>query len=184
MPNYRRLWVPGGTYFFTVNLLDRNGALLVQHIDPLRAAFRDARAARPFHLAAMVVLPEHLHCVWRLPAGDADNATRWRHIKALFSRSLTDTERRSASRVGKRERGIWQRRFWERCLRDEHDLRAHVDYIHFNPVKHGLVTEVHHWPHSTFHRYVRSGLLAADWGAAAMPTPANGGGKGRELAGD
>ncbi|MBD8526667.1 REP-associated tyrosine transposase [Pseudomarimonas arenosa] len=139
MPNYRRVWVPGGTYFFTVNLLERRRSLLVDHIDALREAFRSARRARPFEVVALVVLPDHLHCVWKLPEGAADNATRWRHIKTLFSRAIPAIERRSARRRVKQERGIWQRRYWERLLRDERDLHHHVDYVHFNPVKHGLV---------------------------------------------
>jgi putative transposase len=164
MSNYRRVWVPGGTYFFTVNLLQRDRSLLVDHLGALRTSFRVARAVRPFDIVAMVVLPEHLHCIWRLPDGDGDNATRWRHIKAMFSRGLPCTERRSVRRMAKQERGIWQRRFWERLLRDEHDLCAHVEYIHFNPVKHGLVARVRDWPYSTFHRYVREGKLPVDWG--------------------
>lgn len=121
MPNYRRVLVPGGTYFFTVNLQQRDRSLLVEHIEHLRGAFRVARAGRPFEIVAAVVLSDHLHCVWRLPEGDADYATRWRHIKSLFSRSLVVTG--SASRRANRcERGIWQRRFWEHCIRDERDL--------------------------------------------------------------
>lgn len=126
MSNYRRVWVPGGTYFFTVKLLERDRALLIEHVATLRAAFQEARAARPFDIVAMVVLPEHLHCIWRLPAGDADNATRWRQIKSRFSRGLPQGERRWAHRIAKNECGIWQRRFCERLVRDEHDLRAHV----------------------------------------------------------
>jgi putative transposase len=166
MPNYRRVWVPGGTYFFTVNLLDRDRALLVEHIAGLRAAFRAATAARPFEIVAIVVLPDHLHCIWRLPEGDADYATRWRYIKASFARSVPRDEPRSPQRRAKRERGIWQRRYWERTLRDERDLRAHVDYIHFNPVKHGHVARVCDWPYSTFHRYVAAGILGTNWGDA------------------
>lgn len=164
MPNYRRAWVPGGTYFFTVNLLERERWLLVDHIDHLRTAFRVAHAARSFDVVAAVVLPDHLHCVWQLPPDDADNATRWRHIKATFSRSLAPVERRSPRRLAKAERGIWQRRYWEHLIRDERDLAAHVDYIHFNPVKHRHVTRVRDWPYSTFHRDVRCGALLADWG--------------------
>jgi putative transposase len=166
MPNYRRVWVPGGTYFFTVNLLERDRALLIDHVCELRSAFRVVRSARPFDVVAMVVLPEHLHCIWRLPADDADNATRWRQIKSLFSRAVPGGERLSARRAAKQERGVWQRRFWERLLRDERDVRTHVDYIHFNPVKHGLVNQVRDWPYSSFHRFVRLGILAADWGVA------------------
>lgn len=152
MPNYRRVRVPGGTYFFTVNLLERDRRLLVEHIGALRQAFATARRARPFEIVAAVVLPEHLHWMWRLPPGDDDNATRWRQIKASFSRTIPATERRSARRVAKGERGIWQRRYWERLIRDERDFRAHVDYIHINPLKHGHVSRVVDWPHSTFHR--------------------------------
>ena len=163
MPNYRRAWVPGGTYFFTVNLLERDRRLLVDHIDSLRSAFRVARAARHFDIVAIAVMPDHLHCLWRLPADDADNATRWRHIKSTFSRSLPRDERRSARRVAKAERGIWQRRYWEHLVRDERDLTTHIDYIHYNPVKHGHVVRVCEWPYSSFHWFVRGGLLPVDW---------------------
>lgn len=165
MPNYRRVWVPGGTYFFTVNLLERDRRLLVDRIDVLRAAFSEARKARAFRIDAAVVMPDHLHCVWTLPTGDSDNATRWRHIKSTFSRALSAGERRSTRRIAKAERGIWQRRYWEHLIRDERDLAAHIDYVHFNPVKHGHVTRVAEWPYSTFHRYVASGHLPVDWAA-------------------
>ena len=164
MPDYRRVWVPGGTFFFTVNLLERrNRRLLVEHIDHLRAAFRDAQRARAFEVIAIVVLPEHLHCLWRLPEGDADNADRWARIKSGFSRRLPKTERRSDARVAKRERGIWQRRFWEHMVVDENDLQTHFDYIHFNPVKHGYVARAVDWPYSSLHRYIDSGELSEDW---------------------
>lgn len=163
MSNYRRVWVPGGTNFFTANLLERNQRLLVDHIDLLRAAFAQARPTRPFDMIAAVVLPDHLHCVWQLPIGDADNASRWRAIKAAFSRSLPPGEWRSARRIAKGERGIWQRRYWEHLIRDERDLATHIDYVHFNPLKHGHVARVRNWPYSTFHRYVRDGILPADW---------------------
>ena len=166
MPNYRRTWVPGGTYFFTVNLLERERSLLVTHMAALRSAFRSVRQARPFDVVAAVVLPDHLHCIWQLPPGDADNAIRWRQIKTLSSQSLPRTERRSTQRIARNERGIWQRRFWERLLRDDGDLHAHVHYIHFNPVKHGLVTRVCDWPYSTFHRYALAGSVPTDWGQA------------------
>lgn len=153
MPNYRRVLVPGGTYFFTVNLQQRELSLLVDHIANLRAAFRMARAERPFEVVAAVVLPDHLHCVWRLPEGDSDYATRWRHIKSLFSRSLP-VAGAASRRANRCERGIWQRRFWEHCIRDERDLLAHIEYVHFNPVKHGYVDDTRMWPYSTIHRYV------------------------------
>ena len=148
MPNYVRVRVPGGTYFFTVNLLERRRRLLVEHVDALRAAFTETRRVRPFVIIGMVVLPDHLHCLWRLPDGDADNAGRWAQIKAGFSRRLPPGERRSATRIAKRERGIWQRRFWEHLTTDEDDLQQHLDYIHFNPVKHGHAARAVDWPYS------------------------------------
>ncbi len=122
MSNYRRVRVPGGTYFFTVNLLERRRRLLVDNIDLLRVAFAQTRATRRFEVIAAVVLPDHLHCIWRLPCAETDNATRWKSIKATFSRSLPPGERRSARRLAKAERGIWQRRYWEHLIRDERDL--------------------------------------------------------------
>ena len=164
MPDYRRVWVPGGTFFFTVNLLERrHKRLLVEHVDHLRASFRDARRAKPFEVIAISVMPEHLHCLWRLPEGDADNASRWARIKSGFSRRLPLTERRSDARIEKRERGIWQRRFWEHMIVDEDDYRNHIDYIHINPVKHGYVRRAVDWPYSSLHGYVATRQLPADW---------------------
>jgi len=163
MPNYRRAWVPGGCYFFTVALAERKSSLLTERIHALRCAVRAAQRARPFRIDAFVVLPNHLHCIWTLPAGDAEFATRWAHIKCAFSRNVPRGERIRDSRIKKRERGIWQRRYWEHLVRDERDLRHHIDYVHLNPVKHGLVSRVSEWPWSTFHRYVRAGILPADW---------------------
>ena len=165
MPNYRRVWVPGGTYFFTVNLLERRRCLLVDEVVRLRWAFRRTRDRLPFEVLAMVVLPDHLHCVWRLPDEAHDNAARWQMIKSLFSRGTDCAERRSARRLVKRERGIWQRRFWEHLIRDERDLMHHFDYVHYNPVKHGYVAVPAAWPWSSIHRYLRQGWLAPDWGA-------------------
>lgn len=115
-------------------------------------------------MGAVVVLPDHLHCIWTLPEGDADYSIRWSLIKATFSRSLARGERRSVSRMKRGERGIWQRRFWEHCLRDENYYVRHVDYIHWNPVKHGHVQHVTEWAYSSFHRYVARGVYALDWG--------------------
>ena len=112
----------------------------------------------------MVVLPEHLHTIWRLPAGDVDFPMRWSLLKAGFSRRINKGERLSPSRVAKRERGIWQRRYWEHQIRDETDLARHVDYIHYNPVKHGWVTRAVDWPHSTLHGYIERGIMSSDWG--------------------
>jgi putative transposase len=127
MTTYRRNLIAGGRYFFTVNLADRRLGLLVDHVDLLRAAFRSARVRHPFDIDAIVVLPDHLHTIWTLPEGDSDFATRWRLIKATFSRGLPQGERVSTSRLRKSERGIWQRRYWEHTLRDEEDLARHAD---------------------------------------------------------
>ena len=166
MSNYRSAKVPGGTYFFTVNLLERRRRLLVEHIDDLRAAFRATRAVRPFQVIAIVILQDHLHCLWRLPPDDSDNANRWAQIKGGFSRRLPQGERRSAQRVCRCERGIWQRRYWEHLVRDDNDLQRHADYIHFNPVKHRHVPRVVDWPYSSFRRWVADGVYVADWGAS------------------
>jgi putative transposase len=139
MTNYRRNLVPGGAFFFTVNLADRRLRLLTENTATLRWAFRRVRARHPVTIEAAVVLPDHLHTIWTLPAGDADFATRWRLIKSGFARALPAGERISTSRAAKGERGIWQRRYWEHTLRDDDDFARHLDYIHFNPVKHG------HW---------------------------------------
>ena len=163
MTTYRRNFISGGCFFFTVNLADRRLRLLTDHIDILRSAFRDTRQAHPFTIEAMVVLPDHLHAVWTMPEGDADFATRWRLIKTNFSRHLSVSERISESRSAKGERGIWQRRYWEHTIRDETDFARHVDYIHINPVKHGLVTRVRDWPYSSFYRMVKLGVLPEDW---------------------
>ncbi len=136
---------------------------MTDNIDLLRRAVSDVKREHPFELIAMVVLPEHLHCVWALPPGDANYPVRWKKIKAAFSRGLPHGEQRSASRVAKGERGIWQRRYWEHTLRNDDDLRRRVDYIHYNPVKHGHVRYVKEWPHSTFHRYVERGVYPDDW---------------------
>ena len=161
---YRRSDTRGGTYFFTVNLAERTADTLVQRIADLREVLGEVKAAHPFSVVAMVVLPEHLHAIWRLPPGDADFPLRWSLLKAGFSRRLAKDERRRPSRAAKRERGIWQRRYWEHRIRDAQDLERHVAYIHFNPVKHGWVKRPVDWPHSTLHAYVARGMAAADWG--------------------
>jgi len=165
MPNYRRHRVPGGTYFFTVNLLQRRpNDLLVRHVELLRAVVRDVRLRWPFHIDGWSVLPDHLHCIWTLPVGDTDFTTRWRLIKAGFARRLPVAEGRSRVRRVRGERGIWQRRFWEHAIRDDRDYAAHVDYLHFNPVKHGYVARVGDWPYSSFGRCVAQEMYPADWG--------------------
>lgn len=163
MPNYIRARVPGGTFFFTVALADRGGRLLIDHIATFHNAVRVTRRDLPFRIDAMVVLPDHLHTVWTLPQGDSDFPTRWRLIKSRFSLALPRGERIRPSRAVKSERGIWQRRYWEHLIRDDTDFRIHVDYCHFNPVKHQLVAQVGDWPYSTFHRYVQAGIYPPEW---------------------
>lgn len=164
MPDYRRVRIPGGIYFFTVNLLERYpNDLLVRHIDALRESVRRVRRRYPFHIDAWVVLPDHLHAIWTLPEGDADYANRWRTIKQHFSRAIESTEYRSAVRMRRGERGIWQRRFWEHAIRDDRDFATHCDYVHINPVKHGYVERTRDWPFSTFSRFVEAGIYSEDW---------------------
>jgi len=138
--------------------------LLTERIAVLRAAFVYVKS-KPYHMDALVVLPEHLHCILTLPDGDSDFSTRWGLIKAYFSRHIETGERRSKSRERRGERGLWQRRFWEHLVRNETDYRLHVDYIHWNPVKHGWVQHVKDWPHSSFHRYVNRGIYPENWRA-------------------
>ena len=166
MPNYRRNRVPGGTYFFTVNLLERKLSLLTDHIDALRTAVRQVRAKKlPFHIDAWVVLPNHLHCMWTLPPDDTDYSSRWKAIKIAFAKLLPATENLSRVRRAKGERGIWQRRFWEHTIRNDRDYSAHMDYVHYNPVKYGLVARVSEWTYSSFHCCVEAGFYPTDWGA-------------------
>ena len=165
MMRYRRNLVPGGTFFFTATLVDRQARALVDHITVLRSAFRTTRIERPFTIDAIVVLPDHVHTIMTLPPQDADFAGRWRRIKSLFTRGAVAAGV-TAERNRKGEYSLWQRRFWEHTIRDEEDFARHVDYVHFNPVKHGLVARVRDWPYSSFHRYVRSGLLPEDWAVA------------------
>ncbi len=166
MVNYRRNLVPGGTYFFTVTLQDRSSRLLVEHIGPLRAAFREVKRKHPFHIDAIAILPEHLHTIWTLPEGDADYPGRWRAIKSAFTHAVV----KSGVAVVRNEKGeyaLWQRRYWEHTIVDEDDFRHHVDYIHSNPVKHGWVKQAADWPHSSFHQYVKQGILPPDWAGCA-----------------
>ena len=147
MPHYRRRRIAGGTYFFTLVLMNRRSRLLLEHVDVLRGAFRHVRARHPFTLDAIVILPDHLLCIWTLPDGDHDFSMRWRLIKSRFSRALPATESRSRSRIRQGERGVWQRRFWEYAITGDEDFERHVEYIHYNPVKHGYVDRPIDWPY-------------------------------------
>jgi len=163
VPNYRRASIKGGLFFFTVVLENRSSHLLVEQIERLKSCYRLARERHPFETIAVCVLPDHLHAIWALPENDADYPTRWGMIKSSFSRGLKP-QMQSPSLLAKREKGIWQRRYWEHAIRNDADLERHIDYIHFNPVKHGHVARVVDWPHSSFHRFVERGWLASDWG--------------------
>ena len=163
MPDYRRNRMPGATYFFTENLFDRRSDLLVKHIEVLREAIRVVRRQSPFTIDAWVVLPDHMHCLWTLPEDDADFPGRWREIKKTFSKSLPAVEQRSPIMIRRGERGIWQRRYWEHTVRDDRDYAVHMDYIHFNPVKHGLTDKPGDWPFSSFLRCMKAGLYPAEW---------------------
>ena len=163
MPDYRRNRVPGGSYFFTVALRDRRSDLLVRHINALRTAVRETRTRHPFHIDAWVVLPDHMHCLWTLPPDDDGFPLRWQAIKAGFSRLVPRPDDPRASLARKREAGIWQRRYWEHTIRDDRDYAAHMDYVHFNPVKHGLAAHPGDWPYSSFGRCVALGLYPMDW---------------------
>jgi putative transposase len=170
MSLYRRAWLPGGTWFFTVNLRRRReNRMLIEKIHLLRSAFRTVQQRHPFDIEAAVILPDHLHCVWTLPPGDTDFPKRWSLIKSYFSRHMPRNERIDPSRLSKKERGIWQRRYWEHRIRDDQDFIRHVDYIHWNPVKHGYVECAADWPYSTFHDWVRHGIYHEAWGGHGPP---------------
>lgn len=168
---YRRAFIPGGSFFFTLVTEKRRPIFASSEaVDVLRQAFRTVKSNRPFELDAIVVLPDHLHCLWSLPLGDADFATRWRLIKTWFTKHCDPALRQEGnrSRVVKGQRAIWQHRYWEHAIRDQTDFSRHVDYIHFNPVKHGHVLSAIDWPYSSFRRYVEAKIYPADWGRGAM----------------
>jgi putative transposase len=157
-------------WFFTVNLAERkNNHLLIDKIDELRNAFRYVKQRKPFHIDAIVVMPDHLHCIWTLPPDDGDFSVRWNMLKGRFSRSIDHGERISKSRQKRRERGVWQRRFWAHLIEDQEDYNRHVDYIHWNPVKHGHAKNVINWPYSSFHRFVNQGVYEENWGKSEVP---------------
>ena len=169
MSRYRRANTPGATWFFTVVTYRRQALLCDPELrQALRQAIEKVRVKRPFRIDAWVLLPDHLHCIWTLPPGDANYATRWGMIKRAVSMACAKEYKRpewiSHSKRRHRESTIWQRRYWEHRIRDERDFARHVDYIHYNPVKHGLCPRVIDWPWSTFHRYVGRGDYVIDWG--------------------
>ncbi len=176
MPSYRRFYVPGGTYFFTVVTAGRKPIFGdARAVACLGGALRRVRAKHPFETVGLVVLPDHLHCLWTLPPGDVAFSRRWQWIKTDFTERWLATggeeHARSRSRVEKGERGIWQRRFWEHHIQDEDDLERHLDYIHFNPVRHGQAHHPAEWRWSTFARHIRLGTYPSEWGTVEPPAP-------------
>lgn len=169
MPEYRRVRIEGGTYFFTVVTYQRHHILTNMPARKLlHNAWMDTQHRFAFETIAVCLLPDHLHCIWKLPQGDANYSIRWKEIKRLFSRSYlkeigNNGEERNPSRIKRKEVTLWQRRFWEHTIMDENDLNNHLDYIHFNPIKHGYVTRAADWPWSSFHRYVKEGVYDEDW---------------------
>jgi putative transposase len=176
VPNFRCYYVPGGTYFFTVVTHERRPILTTKlGRKCLRHAIEDELTRATFALVAIVLLPDHLHAVWTLPAGDSSYSLRWARIKEQFTREFLKAGgsegRTTANRVKHRERAVWQHRFWEHTVRDADDLKRCVDYLHYNPVKHGLVSRVAEYPWSTFHKYVRLGEYEPGWGTGEVAVP-------------
>jgi len=172
MSNYRRLYVPGGTYFFTVVTHDRSPILDCESSRRvLHRAINEIRANHPFVIQAIVLLPEHLHTIWTLPPTDSDFSTRWGLIKARFTRLYLAAGgaegQKTANHIAHRERAVWQHRFWEHSIDDEDDFKRCFDYIHWNPVKHGHVNRVRDYPWSSFHRWANQGEYSNDWGEIA-----------------
>jgi putative transposase len=167
MPEYRRAWLGGGTFFFTVVTYKRHPIFEDKAaIDLLNRCFQAVASEYPYNIETMVVLPDHLHCIWTLPDSDFDFSTRWKRIKTAFTRSYSGgkAEVTSESMRKKKEAGVWQRRFWEHRIRDQDDLNRHCDYIHYNPVKHKLVNLPVEWKHSSFREFVEKGFYDERWG--------------------
>lgn len=165
MKRYRRNYQMGATYFFTICLEDRNSDLLITHIQELRTAFRKTYLKMPFITDAMVIMPDHIHALWTMPPDDSDFSTRIRLFKSHFSRNISPILKHTLNnnRLKHKEVGIWQQRFWEHTIYDDADYQRHMDYIHFNPIKHGLVKNLNDWEYSTFHREVANGHYPKNW---------------------
>jgi putative transposase len=161
--NYRRVYIPGAIYFFTINLKDRKSNLLVNEIDKLRNAFRTVKGKHPFGIEAIVILPDHIHLMMSLPKDDEEYPLRIRLLKSMFTYQLPKKEYICQARANKMERGIWQRRYWEHLIRDEKDYIHHWNYIMYNPVRHGYVERASDWIYSSIHREIRVGNVPADW---------------------
>ena len=167
---YRRVRVEGGTYFFTVVTYQRRPIFAdAAMVDLLHRSIEKVQARHPFEIIAQVILPDHLHAIWTLPAGDADYSKRWRLIKESVTRELNNVHEMSVDQPSSGKGHVWQKRFREHVIRDDNDLAAHVDYIHFNPVHHGLVNAPRDWPHSTFLAWVERSVYPLDWGGDVLP---------------
>jgi putative transposase len=168
MPDYLRWYQEGGTYFFTVKTY-KNQSLFSDETarQYLHQAINEVRSEKPFEIPAIVLLPDHLHCIWSLPEQDRDFSYRWGRIKKRFTSLWLNHNGKSlpvsAQRHNRNERGVWQRRFWEHLIRDRDDFAHHMDYIHYNPLKHGYVECPHRWPYSSFHRWIKQGAYREDW---------------------
>lgn len=164
---YRRSQIGGGTYFFTVVTYNRLKLFnSPSRIALLQDSFRQVKERHPFTIDAIIILPDHLHCMLTLPQGDARYPLRMRMIKSHFSRKYPEgLPESSSSRIAKGEKAVWQRRYWEHLIRDEEDYARHVEYIHYNPVKHSLVKSPRDWQWSSFHDYVEKGVYDINWGA-------------------
>ena len=166
MANYQRLYDKSGTYFFTVVTQERRPIFFnEENIQKLRNVFKEVMEKRPFNIEAIVILPDHIHCIWKLPHNDCDFSNRWKEIKYRFSIDYNGPFPKSDSMNKKKEKGLWQRRFWEHLIRDQEDFNRHFDYIHYNPVKHKLTERVIDWPYSSFKRFVDKGIYKQNWGA-------------------
>lgn len=173
MSKYIRSYTQGAFYFFT--LVSYNRRKIFCNEDFLQAfknSIRQIQHQYPFEIIAWMQLPDHLHCIWKMPENDADYSMRWSQIKRLTTQACPQyqlsIDELSHSKVKRYEKGIWQRRFFEHQIRDEADFVKHMDYLHYNPVKHGLVETVSDWPYSSFHRYVNQGYYAEDWGDSSI----------------
>jgi putative transposase len=169
LPDYRRVIIPGGTFFFTLITFERKPILTSELArGVLHSAFQNTKGRYLFQLPAICLLPDHLHCIMNLPTGDIDYSKRWSSIKGLFTinyiKAGGEDGSRNNSRIKKGEAAIWQRRYWEHTIRDEKDYERHFDYIHYNPIKHGLVSKPSDWLYSSFHKYLKLGYYDQDWG--------------------
>ncbi|OQK16487.1 transposase [Methyloprofundus sedimenti] len=171
---YHRVYIKGACYFFTLVTEKRRPIFKDEkQINILRESFKKVMKKYPFTINAIVVLPDHLHCIWTLPEGDHDYSTRWRLIKTGFSKNCdkTNINQPNQARIRKKQQAIWQHRFWEHMIRNEQDYHEHIDYIHYNPVKHGYTNKAVDWPYSSLHQYIKDGIIPKNWGVSGIEIP-------------